>query len=154
MARRWVVSGGAGLLLLACGGCGESGPGLYPAKGRVVYKEAPVAGANVTFFAADGRIATASTNADGQFSLMTGTKPGVALGDYQVGITKLNQMEGMPANPKPEDMAKMMSMKSRSMPKQENALPTKYATPQGSGLTATVTKDASKNEFKFNLEDK
>lgn len=33
----------------------------------------------------------------------------------------------------------------------KNLLPEKYAVPEGSGLTATITQDASKNVFDFAL---
>lgn len=132
-------------------GCGGGGPELYEAKGKVTYKGAPVAGANLTFQGTEGAMSVATTNDQGEFSLVTFGRPGAPLGEYKVGIMKMSNMAGAPANPKPEDMAKMMQ--GKSMPKQENELPAKYAAPQTSGLTATVSKDASQNVYPFDLTE-
>lgn len=150
MGRRFMSLVAVGLVVCLVGGCGN-GAKLYPAKGKVTYKGAAVAGASVTFQHPDGQIVVGTTNAQGEFTIQTGARPGATLGEYKVGIAKIGAMEGAPANPKPEDMIKMM--KGKSMPKPKNELPEKYAAPQTSGLTAPVTSDATKNNFTFDLKD-
>jgi hypothetical protein len=140
-----------GLALVALGGCGAGGPSLYEVKGKVTHNGAAVSGATLTFMNAEGKMSTGTTNAQGEYALVTFGRPGALPGDYKVGITKIGNMAGAPANPKPEDMIKMMQ--GKSMPKQENELPGKYAAPQTSGLTATVTTDPTKNVFTFDLKD-
>ena len=74
-------------------------------------------------------------------------------GDYKVGVCKVAGMKGAPARPKPEDMIKMMQMQGKERPKPKNELPGKYQSPETSGLNATVTTDATKNVFPFDLKD-
>jgi hypothetical protein len=142
-----------GGVIVAFGGCGGGSLDLYPAKGKVTYKGAPVAEANVTFMHTNGQLSVASTDAQGEFSLTTAGQPGAPLGDYTVGIRKIKDVAGMPTNPKPEDMMKMMQGAGKTMPKPENELPAKYAAPQTSELKATVTEDEAKNNFPFELKD-
>lgn len=131
-------------------GCGPGGPTLYPATGTVTLDGKAVEGAEVVFAAPGGGLATGTTDAAGKFSLSTGGKPGAPEGEYGVSVTKQSITGGsMPANPTPEDMAKMV--KENTMPKVEHLLPPKYSTIQSSGLTATVTKDKAKNDFPLNL---
>jgi hypothetical protein len=146
-----MILAAVGLVVFVVGGCGQSGPKLCPVKGKVTYKGAAVAGASVTFVHPNGQIAVGQTDAQGAFALMTAGRPGVAAGDYKVGIAKMAAIEGAPANPKPEDMIKMM--KGKSMPKPKSELPEKYASPEKSGFTANVTTDATKNNFTFDMTD-
>jgi hypothetical protein len=131
----------------------NKGSDLHAAKGTVTYNGAPVAGANVTFMHTSGQIAVASTDAQGQFTVMTGANPGAALGEYKVGITKMSDMMTGSASPKAEDMMKMAQERGKPPPKPKSEVPEKYGAPQTSGLTATVTQDESKNVFKFELKD-
>lgn len=154
MFRKLLGVAAVGLLIVGMAGCGGTGggPRLYPAKGKVTYKGQPVARANVTFVSGQGQVLGAITNEAGEFTLSTQGRPGAAPGTYKVAISKMSQREGMPANPKPEDMAKMVSPKG-DVPQAKNELPGKYMAPETSGLTATVTEDGAKNNFTFDLAD-
>lgn len=132
-------------------GCGDGGPSLTPVKGKVIYKDQPVAGATVVFNPVDqGMIAMGQTDASGEYTLNTGGRPGAKLGKYRVSVTKVKQ-EGDTSNLKPEDMLKMK--KENAAPKSTNELPAKYAAAPTSGLEAEVTADKAKNSFEFKLSD-
>lgn len=134
--------------LVGCGGSG--GPSLTAVKGKVTYKGESLAGATVTFMPEKGTPAIGVTDASGNFTLSTGGLPGAVEGTHRVGITKATSTNA-PANPTPNDMMKMM--KGGKMPTAKSEIPGKYATPQMSELEATVTADASKNNFNFELKD-
>jgi hypothetical protein len=145
--------------LVGCGG-GKSGPQLAQAKGKVIYKSNPVAGASVTFASEQGELAAGITNEQGEFTLSTGGRPGAMLGTHKVYVSKAASAPGMPQdakNLKAEDMMKMQKAamgqaKPPAPPKSE--IPTKYADPRTSPLPpATVSSDASKNVFEFTLVD-
>lgn len=162
------------LCTLAAAGCGgESGPtvNLAEATGLVTYQNAPVAGATVTFVPEKGPIATAVTDLEGKFTLMTAGRKGVAVGDCKVSITASAgggsaeagaptiDMTTPPASPE-EAKARMEALNTMQRDMQQNKkatdqpkslIPEKYATAQTSGLKATVTTDASKNNFEFKL---
>jgi predicted small lipoprotein YifL len=115
-----------GLLCVALAGCGSKGPTLYPVTGKVVAADGkPVANASVVFHptgAADPSAAKprGKTDADGKFSLTTATTDdGAPSGEYRVTV------EQWLAGPKSDDPP-------------ANRLPAAYATPDKSGLTATV----------------
>jgi hypothetical protein len=146
----WIIAGVVcGMFVIS--GCGD-GLGLKPTTGTVTYKGAPVEGANVTFVAESGPIGTGTTDASGKFTITTNGKPGAVVGKHGVMISKTSSnIEGMPANPTPEDMMKMgakMGAKAGAISKDE--LPSKFGTTQGSGLTADVTADGE-NNFPFDL---
>ncbi|MCS6865128.1 MAG: hypothetical protein RMJ56_12170 [Gemmataceae bacterium] len=71
--------------------CSPSGENYHPVKGKVLYKDEPLAGALVTFHP-KGRtdlktvVSTALTQDDGTFSAQTGDKAGMPTGDYVVTI--------------------------------------------------------------------
>lgn len=134
-------------------GCGDS-LSLAPASGTVTYKGQPVEGASVTFVQT-GHIGTGTTDSAGKFTISTNGKPGAVVGKNGVMISKsVTTISEMPANPKPEDMMKMMSgAKGRPAPVGKAELPKQYGTVEGSGLVAEVTTDAAKNEFTFDLKD-
>lgn len=153
MIRQLLGAALAGLAMLALAGCtggGGGGGALYPVKGKVTYKGAPVAGATVTFIpSGQGQPATGQTDASGMYSLNTGTRPGAGVGQYKVTVTKY--ATSGTAQLTPEDMAKMQ--KEGKTPEAKSEVPGKYAAPQTSGLQANVTQDASKNVFDFELTD-
>jgi hypothetical protein len=154
LALRWVSLSLMGVICVVIAGCGESGgPRLYPATGKVTYNGTPVTGANLTFVHSDGQVSAASTDGQGAFAMVTFGRPGAVPGQYQVAITKTGSIPGAPADPKPEDMMKMMNTQTRSIEQAKNELPEKYAQPQTSGLTAVVTEDKAKNVFAFDLSD-
>ena len=136
-----------------CGG-GEKAPELVKVKGKVNYNAKPVSGATVTLiYDQKGPLCNGFTNADGEFTLTTGGRPGAMVGNAKVSITKSSTVN-RPAEPKPEDLAKMAvegGYKPQDVPKPE--IPLTYSNPTTSGLTANVVADASKNIFEFNLVD-
>jgi hypothetical protein len=101
-----------------------------------------------------GSPAAGTTDLSGAFTLTTIGRPGVTVGKHQVTVTKV-------AGPEPgkkftaDDMKKMTGgapgAKAPEKPKSE--IPAKYASGATSGLEATVTQDASKNQFDFTLTD-
>ncbi|MGQ9506042.1 MAG: carboxypeptidase-like regulatory domain-containing protein [Thermogutta sp.] len=141
----------AATLLVVCvaGGCGKgSGPKLYPVKGKVSYKGAPVDGANVMFRATDGNASGAGrTDANGVYQITSQWGAGLPEGEYLVGITKFEELpmtedEEGPYNPQLADM---------EPPPPKSLIPTKYASPERSGLKASVSK--SGGTFDFELTD-
>jgi hypothetical protein len=132
--------------IVAVAGCGGSveGPTTYPVTGEVKLNGAPVAGADVAFTvqdqASEATPAQAVTDESGQFEVVTAfdqgkmTKPGMTAGAYAVTVTQLEQLTPM-------------SVPTR---KPKNLLPDKYAAPETSGLTATVTPDGE-GHFVFEL---
>ena len=144
----------AAVMLVVAGvmGCGSKDAALFAVKGKVTYKGQPVANAAMTFAHSGGQMSIGSTDANGEFTLTTFGKPGAPVGQYKVGIRKQAQRAGVPADPKPEDMIKMMQGK-KAIPEPESLLPEKFGDPNLSGLTATVTEDKSKNDFTFDLMD-
>lgn len=142
-------------LVVAFAGCGgEAGPKLVPVKGTVKFKGAPLADADVTFMSDSGQLAIGRTDAQGQYTLSSAGRPGAPTGPYKVGIAKYeNKTMTGTTGAKPEDMAKMMSMKTKSIPTVKSELPEKYSAPPTSGLSATVTGDAAKNNFDFDLTE-
>lgn len=144
------------MLALFVGGCGgvSDEPDLVAATGTVFYNDKPVSGATVTFVVEKSPLSTGLTNAEGKFVMTTGGRPGAPFGNAKVGIAKATSMAAMGGDPKPEDMMKMAAEnmgKNTAAPAPE--VPLKFGTPEGSGLTATLDKDASKNVFEFRLVD-
>lgn len=107
-------------------GCGSKGPTLHPVKGKVVGADGkPLEHATVVFHpvgATDPNLSRprAKVAADGTFTLSTvGTDDGAPPGEYKVTV------EQWLAGPRSDDPP-------------ANRLPAKYASPDQSGLTATV----------------
>lgn len=141
------------LVLAGCGGVSDA-PTLVSATGKVTYKDAPVAGASVTFIIDGSPIANGSTDSEGKFVMSTGGRPGVAIGTAKVGIVKVAAAAEDRSKMTPADMAKMAAasnMKSMAAPKAE--IPEKYASPDKSTLTAIIDADGTKNVFEFRLVD-
>ncbi|MCY2965686.1 MAG: hypothetical protein NT069_18990, partial [Planctomycetota bacterium] len=81
------------LVSLTLTGCGESGPVLVEAGGKVTYNNAPVANATVRFLPADGSkkdspFGMGTTDKDGNFELKVRGDKGVPEGVYDVTVTK------------------------------------------------------------------
>ena len=79
------------VLMFVASGCGESGPKLVSAAGKVSEAGRPVAGAAVMFSPTGGegaQPAEGTTEDDGSFELSTGDRSGVAPGKYLVNIIK------------------------------------------------------------------
>lgn len=115
-----------GSLCLALAGCGSKGPTLYPVKGKVVSADGkslehatvvfhPVVAGDPSLSKPRGKV-----GADGTFTLTTiTTDDGAPAGEYKVTV------ELWLAGPRSDDPP-------------ANRLPPKYASPEQSGLTATV----------------
>lgn len=165
---RWACAACA-LLIAASVGCGSSGPKNYPVSGTVTFDGKPVDGATVMFIPQSGRPGMGVTDASGKYTIATSGQPGAPTGSYEVTISKAAgtgaggsatmEIPADPENVSAEQMTKLqadMSSKMREMATKKASapkpgLPEKYSIPQGSGLTAKVTEDGSKNVFDFSL---
>ena len=137
-------------------GCGAADTlTLAPVTGTVLYNGKPISGATVAMISEKGQMANGFTDSEGKFRMTTGGRPGVPVGLAKVGISK---MSGNAApvdikNLKPEDMMKIQKttggVAKDLAPKSE--IPSKYAKPEESKLTAAVDKDGKKNVFEFIL---
>ena len=136
------------LSLIALVGCGstKSGPATVEVTGTVTLDGTAIDGASVLFSpdvgSGDGRLASqATTDNEGRFKLTTHVgggkfKSGIVPGKYVVSIMKLDNT----------------TAKNTYTP-QKNLLPSKYADPQKSQLTADVAA-AQANDFQFPLKNK
>lgn len=125
-------------LPVGCGG--RKGPEFVAVKGVVKYEGKGVGNLLVSFVPDKGLLATGKTDDQGNFRLTT-NKPndGAMVGNYKVSIrymtSEIPPMQGLADGPAPP----------------ASPIPTKYADPVNSGLTGVVDKDASKNNFTFEL---
>lgn len=119
------------LSIFAFSGCGSKGPKSYECSGTVTLDGQPVEGASIAFLNPKSTSSgSAMTDASGKFVFES------EAGDYGVTIVKL----------KPKAATDDIYAES------ENLLPKKYAGTTDSGLTASVTKDKTKNVFSFDLK--
>ncbi len=140
------------LPIVAClmlAGCGGNELGTVGVTGTVTYQDQPVAGANVTFAADGSPLALGTTDDKGVYTLTTTGSPGAVPGAHKVYISKM-ESSGDTSQLKPEDME---TMSGDNAPEAKSLIPKKYNNPATSGLTATVTDDASANVFDFSLTD-
>lgn len=154
--KAWFLGFACLLISAAISGCGPTRPDLVPVSGVVTYQGQPVVGAQVTFMAPNAaRAAYGKTDAEGKFRLSTfGMDDGAVAGNHTVTVAKPTESAGgeamSPDNPDSGYAAAMAQAANRPTIKSE--LPDKYATPETSDLTATVT-SSGPNEFTFALED-
>ena len=136
----------AGLALMLVAGCsGASKPKTIKVQGKVMYKGQPVTQGDVSFLPvkpAQGypsRPATGTLKPDGTYQLTSfEANDGAVPGEYQVSIVSKT------GGPTPEEPDAQ----------EEWHIPKKYGNPAESGLTATVSADASSPlELNFTLED-
>jgi len=147
------------VLSLGCPQQGSDQPATYVATGTVTQGGSPLEGATVTFVpTASGNSATGITDASGKFTLTTfASGDGAVPGQYGVKIVKYEGggtdaaagAGGAAPGEMPADYGGAVEEES-SEP--ANLLPEKYADPNTSGLTASVTDDPSQNVFDFPLE--
>ncbi len=135
--------------LSGCGGAGGSatGPKTYPVSGTVTQGGKPVDGATILFVSTDGKkSATGKTDASGRYTLTT-TKSGdgAVAGQYKVAITKFDA--GQVAAADISDPNYAPPDPNKPAPVAKNLLPEKYASPETSGLTATVKESSNKIDF-------
>ncbi|MCU0872870.1 MAG: DUF4198 domain-containing protein [Pirellulaceae bacterium] len=142
-----------GLAAVVFAGCGSGEPDLVKAKGKVLYNGKPVSGANVTFTPASGPLGLGMTDANGEFSLTTGGRPGVLVGEHKVSIAKAPPAPVQMASPTPDDMRKMQMSGGMTTEPVKSEIPEKYANPATSNLVAAVDPDETKNVFEYALVD-
>lgn len=133
-------------LVIGCsGGGGPKRPPTHAVKGSVTLDGAPLAGALVSFMPAAGQQpANGTTDAAGVYSLTSFTRgDGAMEGDYRVVVTKFPAPTGGGAD------AGEYVPPTGELPPPRNELPAKYASPDTSGFTATVT--AGGGTFDFGL---
>lgn len=122
----------AAIVVLAALGCGDGRVDVYPVTGKVTVQGKPAAGASVVFFAKDAKLRgpgtptpQGKTDEAGVFNLDSfETGDGAPAGEYQVAIS---WMETVAPSEDPE------------MPNERDQLQGRYANPEQSGLTASVT---------------
>jgi len=141
----WIVAAVA----LVAGGCSRSS-GLVPVTGTVTYKGQPVPGATVVFMGSENtRPATAVTQADGSYSLMTLDAKGAMPGSYTAIVTKTDAPSASGEPPSMEEAAKQVN---RPPPPPKDLLPAKYSDAARSPLKFEV-KAGQKNHFDLQLAD-
>ena len=151
--NRWTVLLVAAAILAGCSGPPSDRPATYPVTGTVTYNGSPLADANLNFQLADGSGASvAKTDAQGKYSVQTFVSgDGARPGEYKVAITKFETIESDP-NQVPTDSEEYAPPSGdEQAPPAKNLLPPKYADPNNSGLTATVTE--GDNTVDFELAD-
>lgn len=129
------------LTTLGIAGCGDTShaPKLSIVKGTVIYRQKPLANAQVLFTPQSGPMAFGETDAEGQFSLNTGGKNGAILGSHQVTISAYEPFK----TPAKENENEVQPSVSR--------IPQKYSNLRQSGLTADI-KPGEINKFSFELQ--
>lgn len=142
MFDRICVLLGISACLYGCGG-GSDAPVTVPVKGIVKYQGKPIPKLSVSFIPDKGVLATGTTDANGKFELMT-NKPGdgAVPNTYKVAISFA-----------PDEIPPMPGLEPPGYQPPVSPIPGKYADVSTSGLTKSVEKDASKNNFTFELTD-
>jgi len=152
--RSWVLYLFVVAVIFDTAGCsrGPVIPKTVAVRGKVVYKDQPLADAEIGFVGKldnkDVLAARGMTNAVGEFTLSTYIDPqhevsGSTPGDYAVTVTKMEK----------KDMAQIMQeFKDNPAMTFEQLVPEKYTDAKATPLTATVSLDGE-NVFDFKLED-
>ncbi len=135
--------------LLVLSGCGKSsGPKLFPVRGKITYKGAPVEGANVMFRAVNGNASGAArTDASGNYEIVSQWGRGLPEGEYLVSVTKFEERPIA----EEEEGTYNPQLANMDVPPPKSLIPMKYAQPEQSGLKASVSK--SGGSFDFDLTD-
>ena len=126
---------------IGCGGVDDA-PKTVAVTGVVTYQGKPMPNLSVGFIPETGMLASGMTDAEGRFEMTTSAPgDGAIPGLHKVAINFVpDQVPEMPGFPGSENAP-------------VSPIPTKYADASTSGLTATVDKDPSKNDFTFDLTD-
>lgn len=134
------------LVLISLPGCSrgtgkpEGLPALTPCTVTVLYKGSPVSEATVTLVPTSGKwVGVGNTGADGKTAVQTnGRYDGVAAGTYTVTVIKAGAVQ-LPPAPKTAEEDKAYSEALQAAKAAKSPIPEKYAKPETSGLTLTVT---------------
>jgi len=132
-------------------GCGpDDGIGKrYPVSGTVTYKDKPLPKGSINFVPVDpatGRAASGSV-ADGAYTLMTQEPGDGALpGKYKVTVSAV-EVDLSKASDKAKSAGRMIDQADIAKAKRTNLVPTKYLTPETSGLTAEVREGSNTLDF-------
>ena len=147
MRRRSFFAAALACVLVGCGG-NTNEPPRGPVKGRVTLGGKPVANATVTFEnVAAGVAQTASTDDDGRYEFVAYNAQGLPAGSYKVGVTAGRFMQPGEEVPRFDPSVKPGTpLKGTTTP-----VPSKYAKPATSGLTAEV-KAGANDPFDFELK--
>jgi hypothetical protein len=131
--RHYLFLGLLAAAMAATNGCGPSRPPLAAVTGTVTYKGKPLDEGTIVFQPAEGRPAIGKI-VKGQIVQVTAWDPndGSPLGTVKVGIESLFPATSVYEKPK-------------------SHIPTKYASPLLSGLTAEIK--PGKNTLSFDLQD-
>lgn len=138
------------VLMVACWGCRPVGPS--PVAGVVKLDGKPLANASVQFLpVGEGRDATATTNAAGEFVMSTiDPRDGVFPGKYKVLIAPLPAApEG---GPKPMSIDEAMAAAAAAPPPLDTDFPQKYTLPSVTPLSVEVP--VVNGRVSFELESK
>jgi hypothetical protein len=135
--RAWVA-----FLCLACSllGCGSTGPEMARVNGKVTRHGKPLTQGTITFVSTDDGRANASSaiGAEGAYDLKTNAPgDGVQPGEYRVVVSDVNASEVLGSRP-------------QAHAKSATALPSKYANPDTSNLSAVVK--SGQNTIPFDLK--
>jgi len=139
VVRHLTLSLVVAVVLSSLPGCRDSNQRQTAAvHGKVTFRGQPLAGANIFFVAEKGPRASADTDSQGEFRLMTyRAGDGAVPGDYKVGISKYVADPATAKDP---------------VPSMKNEIPEKYGNPTTSGLTAKVVAGKT-NDFTFDLTE-
>lgn len=132
---------------------GSGSRGAVRATGLVIFGGKPLADATVTFDPAskDGKIAVGKTNGMGIFQLQTpGLGNGALPGDYRVTVARFIS-DQKTLTPEEAKEYVVREKKPPPVPKITNVVPSQYASPETSGLRATV-KPRGGQPFRFELQ--
>jgi hypothetical protein len=131
--------------LLAAPGCGEPNPlkgaTLYATKGKITLADGkPLSSGSVVFVGLKNQLTSKTAlGPGGEFEFKSPSGDGLPEGEYRVVV-----------EPLPGTSAKGTGLKA----KPDLPYASSYTDEDGSDLKATVTSDASKNNFEFKLEPK
>lgn len=147
--RHPVWRGAVLLVVLLCGCGGPKHPPTYAVQGVVSVGGKPLPDATVSFIPSSGQSpANGRTDASGRFTLTTfAPGDGAMEGSYGVAIMKFEKIEAGSA----VDVSDANYDPNAVSSPPRNLLSKKYASPQTSGLTATVV-SGQENSFEFDLE--
>jgi hypothetical protein len=140
---------GVGLFVSGCGGETAKGPpreAVFPVSGKVMYKGAPVASADVTFMCEEKNVsAFGRTDAHGEFKLTTyASNDGAVAGKHTITVVKI-ETAAPTKLADTDDTAYVPPTEGQStdVTPPKNLIPAKYKDPKATDLFATVTEGSN-----------